>query len=210
MVSDPDRSPALPPLYGLVLAGGHSVRMGQDKGLLVYHGIAQVLWLRELLCRLCAGVYVSVNARQRAVHPYAGLPVVVDVRAEGGPAIGLLSAWEAFPESAWLAVGVDLPFVDERLLAQLVEARRPGSLAAAFRQPDGILEPVCTLWEPAARAVLAERLAAADGSLRRMLEAGPTVEVPLADPRVLRSINTPQEYRDARARLPAPDRNESR
>lgn len=185
------------PLRGLVLAGGRSARMGRDKGLLVYHRMAQVLWTRRLLSGLCEEVYVSINPEQRSVRPYDRLAVLVDRQPDRGPAAGLLSAWEALPGSAWLAVAVDLPFLTADTLAALVAGRDPAGLATAFRHTGGVLEPVCTLWEPAARAALTRSLASGDGSLRRVLEAGPTVVLPPPAPAALMSVNTPEEYRRA-------------
>ncbi len=41
------------PLYGLILAGGKSTRMGRDKGTLAYHnGKDQVSYLHEVLSNI--------------------------------------------------------------------------------------------------------------------------------------------------------------
>jgi len=189
------------PIRGLVLAGGRSSRMRRDKGLLAYHRMPQVLWVRGLLSGICEDVYVSINPEQRAIQPYDDLPTLVDQEAERGPAAGLLSAWEALPGSAWLVVAVDLPFVDTDTLAALVAGRAPDLLATAFRYADGAFEPVCTLWEPAARPALSDCLASGDGSLRRVLEAGPTKELAPPAPGVLMGVNTPGEYRAALAKI---------
>lgn len=175
--------------------------MGEDKGLLVYHRAPQVVWVAELLAGLCEGVHVSVNPEQLRVPAYAALSTLVDRQPDQGPAGGLLSAWEAMPGTAWLAVAVDLPFLCRGTLETLLDGRAPGGLATAFRHPGGVLEPVCTLWEPRARSVLADRLRAGDGSLRRVLEAGPTAEVSLPVPGALLSVNTPGEYQKAVAKI---------
>lgn len=192
------------PIHGLVLAGGSSVRMGQDKGLLDYHhGIPQVLWLTRLLEGFCKSVYISVNSRQREVDPYVGLPTLLDQTPYQGPAAGLLSAWEEIPNAAWLVVAIDLPFINQATLERLVAGRLPDCLATAFRHPVGVLEPVCTLWEPAARVVITEQSVAGERSLRRVLEAGPVGELTPSTPRELRSVNTPNEYQKAVAILAA-------
>ena len=189
------------PLLGLVLAGGGSERMGQDKGRLCYHGTPQVLWLRRLLADFCDSVYVSTNDKQRSSELYADLPTVVDQAPDRGPAMGLISAWEAVPGSAWLVVAVDMPFLDRGTLMALVDGRNPAALATAFQHPDGTLDPLCAIWEAAAQPALTERIQAGDTSLRRCLEAGQIQVLQPPSSQALISVNSPAEYQDARRRL---------
>ena len=144
---------------GLVLAGGRSRRMGEDKGLIAYRGQPQVVWLSQLLLEFCASVHVSIGPRQQDSSCYGSLQTIIDREPGRGPAGGLMSAWELDPGAAWLLVAVDLPLLDPVTLGALTEGRSRRHLATAFRHPDGPLEPLCTIWEPAARSVLERRLA---------------------------------------------------
>ncbi|MDQ6610064.1 MAG: NTP transferase domain-containing protein, partial [Bacteroidota bacterium] len=53
-----------PVLNGLVLAGGRSVRMKQDKGLLHWHGKEQRYYMADLLQQCCAEVFISCRQEQ--------------------------------------------------------------------------------------------------------------------------------------------------
>ena len=53
-----------PPLYGLVLAGGKSSRMNQEKAKLSYHGKAQYLVCHDLLKQHCEKVFISARRDQ--------------------------------------------------------------------------------------------------------------------------------------------------
>ena len=53
---------SIPPLYGLVLTGGRSTRMGRDKAALEYGGQAQADRAFDLLARVCDKVFVSARA----------------------------------------------------------------------------------------------------------------------------------------------------
>jgi molybdopterin-guanine dinucleotide biosynthesis protein A len=192
------------PVWGLVLAGGASRRMGGDKGGLSYHGITQAEWTWQQLDQICERAYISVNSVQQGQEPYASLPTITDEFEPVGPATGLLSAWSAFPQVAWLVVAVDMPFLDRRTLKSLVDGRCPTSVATAFQHSDGTLEPLCAIWEAAAQPILAARVQSGDASLRRCLEAEGCriLRPPVND--ALISVNSPAEYQDARRRLEAP------
>ena len=167
--------------------------MGQDKGTLEYHGRPQALHLLDLLRMSCDRCYVSINADQMSEPFYSARPAIIDAMLHGGPASGLISAWRAHPEVGWLAVAVDLALLDRGTLAALVAGRRASAAATAFRHPDGTLEPLCAIWEPAACALLAERVERGDASPRRCLEAIDTHCVVCPNPEALRSIDSPAQ-----------------
>jgi len=188
-------------LQGLILAGGRSSRMGVDKGLIDYHGQAQVNWLAELLGKYCASVRVSVGSRQDQSGDYASMATVVDHQPGLGPAGGLISAWRTAPDAAWLLVAVDMPLLDRATLTALTAGRSATHLATAFRHPDGVLEPLCTIWEPAARVFLGRRLERGDASLRRLLESGPVRVLNPPSPDALSSVDRPEDRNRIRRRL---------
>ena len=192
---------AAPPLWGLVLAGGGSTRMGEDKGRLEFHGLPQSVWIERLISKVCEQTYVSVSAAQHDSEPYAGLQTITDQDPDGGPAVGLLSAWRRFPDVAWLAVAVDMPFLDPATLRTLLDGRQAEVLATAFEHADGTLEPLCTVWEPAAGPILTERVAGGDGSLRRLLEAAGIRGLEPPVPGALVSVNSPAQVARARREL---------
>lgn len=135
-------------ILGLVLAGGHSRRMGQDKGLLSYHGKPQREYLYEQLQPLCEQVFMSIRPDQAGTLP-ENYPTLVDENQYRGPFNGLISAHHAFPEAAWLVVACDLPFMDTHALANLVSGRNPDAVATAFAtRASGLPEPLAALWEP--------------------------------------------------------------
>jgi len=196
----PPQNPAIPSLYGLVLAGGRGTRLSRDKGSLDYHGLPQALWAYQLLEPVCGGEhrFVSVRGDQLEAAPYLDLPTIADEGEGGGPAAGLLAALNRFPAVAWLTVAADMPLLTPRLLATLVAQRDPAVIATAFRHADGTPEPLCAIWEPAARAVIAAAATPAEVSLRRLLEANPAKLIAPDDERALASVNTPAEEAAAR------------
>jgi molybdopterin-guanine dinucleotide biosynthesis protein A len=189
-----DTRGGIPPVWGLVLAGGMSARMGADKGAIAYHGnTPQAVWACSLLREICGRAYVSARPAQRGRAPYLELPVLADIQGPAGPAMGLLSAWARFPSVAWLVLAVDMPDVTAPLLRGLRETRDTSALATAYRHADGTPEPLCAIWEPRARGALLPAEPEVSVSLRRALETGPARLMPAARPERLLSINAAAE-----------------
>src|ERR1043165_9907531 len=139
-------------LFGLVLAGGASSRMRSDKALLEYHGQPQVRWAFDLLSKFCAATFVSVRPDQREDPSRAGLPQIVDRQPGIGPIAGISAALLEHPKAAWLVLACDLPFLTGQTLQHLIAQRDASKVATAYRSAhDGLPEPLCAIWEPAAR-----------------------------------------------------------
>lgn len=136
------------PLYGLVLSGGKSQRMGQDKAALVYHGTTQRRHVYGLLATVCDQTYISLRADQ---EPETDLPSVVDSLHLGGPFNGILSAMQKYPTAAWLVMACDMPLVTPSSLENLINARNLDKVATAYALQGSYLpEPLLAIWEPAA------------------------------------------------------------
>lgn len=195
------RSDNAAPLYGLVMAGGRSTRMGIDKALLEYHGRPQIVHAYEMLQRFCQRVYVSARQDQIDAGIAGELPCIADGLHEIGPMAGVLAALNTHPEASWLVLACDLPLMDAETLTELVEARAPDRLATALMSADGLLEPMCAVYEPACAAFLVEVTNSGQFSLREFLMHANTRLLTARKPHVLTNVNTPDEYRDTCAIL---------
>ena len=192
---------AAPPLRGLVLAGGRSERMQADKGSLRYHGAAdQRQHTAALLAGFCADVRLSCRPDQ--VAELAGLAPLPDTFLGLGPLGGLLSAFQADPNAAWLVAACDLPFLTAATLRFLVEHRQPGRLATALRLPEQEFpEPLLTIWEPAAYAHLLRFLSLGYACPRKALINSNAAVLVVPEAGALRNVNTPEERQAAEQEL---------
>ena len=139
---------AKPLLNGLVLAGGKSVRMGYDKGLIAWHGKEQQYYLADLLKDLCNEVYISCRPDQQK-DTDINYKTLSDTFTNLGPYGAILSAFREQPDVAWLVVACDLPLLDIKTLEYLKDNRNSSSIATAFESPyNGYPEPLITIWEP--------------------------------------------------------------
>jgi molybdopterin-guanine dinucleotide biosynthesis protein A len=198
-------SAAVPPLRGLVLAGGRSSRMRRDKAALAYRGSSQLEQAFALLARHTIETFVSVRPDQRDDPLRAALPQIVDQHADLGPLAGILAAQQQRPDSAWLVLACDLPFLDDAVLGALLAGRDADADATAYRSAhDGLPEPLCAIWEPRTATALRAQAAAGRQCPRKFLINARTrlLDLPRGD--ALDNVNSSNEYWQAMERL-SPD-----
>lgn len=187
----------MPPLQGLVLAGGRSSRMGTDKARILHPVSGKPLWRHaaELLTGCCGEVFVSCRDGLAAELPPA-CPRLLDHAAwtGHGPTAGLLTAHLHAPDAAWLVLAVDFPFATPEALRGLLDARAPELLGTAYVNSQGFLEPLLAVWEPAGLDALA---AAPARGPRRVLDTGACRRLTPDTGRLLFNVNTPEELREA-------------
>ncbi|MBC8044003.1 MAG: NTP transferase domain-containing protein [Rhizobacter sp.] len=189
------------PLYGLVLAGGKSVRMQQDKGSMDYHGETQREHVAKLLAPYCEKVFVSCRTEQAAIIE-PGLVPLFDTFLDLGPAGGMLTALRAFPNAAWLVAACDLPYLTNASIEHLIARRNPLKVATAFHNPaSGLPEPLLAIWESKSVHRIFDLLAEGYDCPRKVL-INSDCEI-LAAPflAALANINTPAEAIAARKAL---------
>jgi len=185
------------PVQGLVLAGGKSLRMGTDKGLLDFHGKSQRNYAIELLENLNIKTFLSVRKEQNIKD----LSTIEDVFLGLGPFGAICSAFQQNPNTAWLIIATDLPFVDEKIIQQLLKNRNPSKIATAVQGTSKQFpEPLITIWEPKAYPILLNYLAQGISCPRKVL-INNMVEIVKIDDDFIRNINTPDEFQAARKEL---------
>ena len=191
-----------PPIYALILAGGHSTRMQRDKAALTYHGRTQLEWAVSLLRAHVPRVFVSVRPDQTNDPIRARFDQIVDTQDNLGPIAGIMAAQAKYPGVAWLVLACDLPFLDDSTLATLIASRQPERLATAYRSSHDVLpEPLCAIYEPASREPLLAHAASGKNCPRKFLINSDVHLLDEPNPQALENVNTPDEYGSAVAAL---------
>ncbi|TXN35739.1 NTP transferase domain-containing protein [Flagellimonas hymeniacidonis] len=192
----------VPKIYGLVLAGGKSTRMGSDKGLLSYHGIPQQEYLYKLLENVCDSVFLSVRDEQHAALG-SEFNFVIDKNEYKGPFNGILSAHSEYPEVAWLVLACDLPMIDLAALKQLSDSRNTDKLATSFASKmSGLPEPLITIWEPSGLQKAIAYLKTTESSCpRKFLINSDTELVHPSQDEVLYNANSISDYEFVKSKI---------
>lgn len=186
-----DRTPLI---KGLVLIGGKSERMGKDKSSLNYHGKPQKTYIKELLESQGIESYYSVREGKHEDE-------ISDQYPNLGPFGGIYSAFQKDPNSAWLVLATDLPFVNVELLQQLIAHRNPTKVATAVKgRQREFPEPLVTIYEPKVYPILKQHLQQGDTSPTHVLMQS-DIAIVEVDDHFIRNVNTPEEYRAAKEEL---------
>jgi len=189
-------------LYGLVLSGGKSTRMGTDKGLIEYHGVPQRKYLHDLLSQVCEEAFLSLRNEQ-AIELPSKMKAIVDLNEFRGPYNGLLSAHKKYPEVAWLVLACDLPLIDLKALKELITQRDESKQATAFALKENPLpEPLCAIWEPQGLKNSIAYLNQGNGTCQRkyLINHDKKLVFPTNE-QVLLNANSKAEYKEAILKL---------
>ena len=108
----------------VLLAGGESRRMGQDKATIVFSG--RPLWQRQVeLLRNLNPETIFISARTKPSWLAKGTELLLDEPPSRGPLSGIAKALTEMESTHLIALAVDMPFMtsaEMQLLSQLVAA----------------------------------------------------------------------------------------
>jgi molybdenum cofactor guanylyltransferase len=189
------------PLKGLILCGGRSTRMQQDKSLIAYHGMPQWQYLYQLVHKIIPDVYLSCREEQKPALS-DDVPVIIDSVDGGGPSVGLLSAHAAFPEAAWLVLAVDLPLISQQSLNYLISQRQALKDATSFISPVNHLpEPLIAIWEPSGLKKLQYNFDEGKNCPRKTLLQSDILQIENPFSAEQFNANTPEEMKEAEGQI---------
>jgi molybdopterin-guanine dinucleotide biosynthesis protein A len=188
-------------LFGLVLCGGQSQRMGRDKGLLQMSGGSWALNAKHILEPFCGRVFISVNAGQ--IDNYSSLfpfnDLILDSVETKGPITGILSAHKEHPRKDFLVLATDMIYMNGQVIRKFLDAYlmdKNQSEVFCFHDKDS-LEPLCAIYRaPLLRKWLLKCKANAllDFSLHLLIRKSRVkyLEIPPAHKINFQNINTPE------------------
>ncbi len=185
------------PVTGVILAGGTSSRMGQNKAFLPLEGRPLITHVLDRLAEVCQEVLVVANQ----LHLYAGLGVrlVQDVFAGVGVLGGLHAGLQAATYELILAVGCDMPFLNPCLLRAFIGWA--DGYDAVVLQNGNRVEPLHAAYR---RTCLEAVEAAIRAGQQRILSFFPYVRIRYLSPQQIQpldpelrsfiNINTPEQW----------------
>jgi len=188
-------------MYGVVLCGGQSSRMGKDKGLLTAAAQTWAQRAADMLFSLSIPVVLAVNESQ--YNDYAKLfpgQLVQDDASVGvkGPLQGILSVHAKLPTEDLFVLACDMPLITQPLLAMLQQLAASGKADAYLYTINGEYEPLCAIYTaPALQRILQlyQQETLQQYSMRQVLKNiyTSTLAVPPEDTRYFANLNYPDD-----------------
>jgi molybdopterin-guanine dinucleotide biosynthesis protein A len=111
----------MPAVSGIILAGGNSLRLGQEKALIDTGGQLLIERVVHRLGRVVDRIVLVTNDPER--YAFLGLPMVGDIYPGIGTLGGLHAGLAAIEAPYGLAVGCDMPFLNPALLRYMISLR---------------------------------------------------------------------------------------
>ncbi|GLU54757.1 molybdenum cofactor guanylyltransferase [Dyadobacter frigoris] len=182
-------------LYGLVICGGKSTRMGTDKSLIDYHGKPQCYYVYEMLEWICDKVFISCNSSQATgiTGPYAtltDLPQYENI----GPMAALLTAFNYYPHHDFLIAGCDYPYITTKDLKEFYRSVDQEKIASTFyNHQSAVYEPLLGWYSQKSKNEILHMYDNNEFSLQHFLKENGAGKYEAPRPKNVVSVDTPED-----------------
>ena len=194
-------------LKGVVLMGGQSSRMGQDKSQLLFshrynsaEGRITQTKNRQTLAELAHSklkcyvddVHFSINKSQAELDLEN---TIVDEYEEEGPLSGIISALKA-TQASIVVLGVDMPLVTKQSIKSLIQQRNWDLLTTTFyNNRSNTWEPMLSIWEFETLPCLEAYFDNGGRSIQKFLNQFGNQRVPISNPEEFTNVNTMEDFK---------------
>ncbi|MET1218592.1 MAG: molybdenum cofactor guanylyltransferase [Glaciecola sp.] len=178
-----------PFISGVVLAGGESRRMGQNKALLTTDKHSLLAQQIETLHQsVCTNVLVASGS-----HHYPGIDnQIADCVAAKGPIAGIMSVIRNTPcVDGWVFLPVDMPNIHAQHINLLIQAGVNKRHIIHFADEHF---PLYIPYSGSLYDILLEQTLSGDWSLRYLLTQLPCIQLNALDERSRLNTNTPEQW----------------
>ncbi|WP_379130042.1 molybdenum cofactor guanylyltransferase [Paenibacillus sp. sgz500958] len=192
-------------IKGILLAGGHSRRMGVNKALLEIGEEPLISRLLSQLLIVAESVMVSSGERDTNEYEFLGVKIIPDQYPGLGP-LGGLHAGLSSSDAEWnVVMACDLPFAHHGLLQALLAIVQGAGTQVQAVIPvaeGGKVQPLLAFYHRSVLPSLEEVLKQRRLRVLEWLEGLNVIYVPVEDfPHALFNMNTPEDYRTAVQRV---------
>ena len=191
----------MPALTTIVLAGGQSARMGQDKALIPIAGVPLLRRICGVALQLSPKVYIVTAwpERYRSIVPPECrlIPEQVQEKPQG-PLVGFAQALAQVQTEWVLLLACDLPRLEAETLRAWAGQLPSVSETAFLPRGDRGWEPLCGFYRTRCLPSLKRAIAQGDRSFQQWLAGESVRELLVSDRSLLFNCNTPEDWERVR------------
>jgi molybdenum cofactor guanylyltransferase len=181
---------------GIVLAGGRSSRMGEDKSLMKLNGKSLVEFSIDALKPLCDKVVISSN---NLIYDFTGCEVWPDELPGQAPIIGIYSCLRRSDTEINIFLSCDMPLMSTLMVRYLLVKSADSDITVPIHE-NGQIEPLCGIYKKSSIDVLKEFIDKDNYRLNECIRAASyqfipvDSQIPCNSPNLFLNINTPSDF----------------
>lgn len=179
---------------GIILAGGKSSRMGEDKAFILFRRKMLIEYSLNLVQKFCNPILISANSNE---YERFGFPVINDEETGCGPLGGIYSCLQQSDTDWNFVLSVDSPFVESEFIHSLI--LHIGNFDAVVPFSEKGKEPLIALYHKNSLAVIEKMLKSNNFKMHNLLR---TINTKFVDsqfwvekyPQLFRNLNRPEDF----------------
>ncbi|MFB2876488.1 molybdenum cofactor guanylyltransferase [Floridanema aerugineum] len=183
-------------ISALILAGGRSTRMGEDKALIPWDGIPLLTRVSQVATQCCEQVYILTPwaEKYQKIVPEK-CQFITETHPGQGPLLGLAEGLEKISSEWVLLLGCDLPLLQSKILQNWMEnlTQIPDEILAVVPHQQARWEPLCAFYRRSALPNLQEFIQQGGNSFQKWLAQTKVATIPVSQAcqEMLWNCNTP-------------------
>ncbi len=186
------------PIWGCILIGGKSSRMGSPKHLI--EDESGLTWVEKQVAGLADMTdELVLSGKGELPASLHHVERISDVANAEGPLAGILAVMRWNPQASWLVCACDMPLINKTAISWLLEERKPGRWGVVPRHPEtGKLEPLFAYYDARCRNLFETLMQKGEMRLGAIAESE-KIHIPVLPTDLLeawKNCNTPDDVED--------------
>ena len=185
-----------PKITGIVLAGGRSSRMGEDKSLMRLNGKTLIEYSIDALRPICEKVIISSNNPN---YDFTGCEVWPDELPDQAPIIGIYSCLKRSKTELNIILSCDIPLMSASMIGFLLAKSAEYDITVPVHD-NGQIEPLCGVYKKSSQEILKEFIESGNFRLNDCIRSASyqfipvDAQIPCNTPNLFLNINTPSDF----------------
>lgn len=178
-------------ITGVVLAGGESRRMGEDKSVMLFQQQKLIEYSLNALVPFCETIFISSNKLIHKEFPY---PQIKDEFQKIGPIGGIHSALKVSKTDYILILPCDSPMVSQDFLRFLISNIEENKQCSIIPKNNHHLEPLFAIYHKSILPIVEQQIENGDYKLNHLIGKIEVKNITIKEVNTFININTPEDF----------------